>query len=223
MAKIQSAQLTLARETLKKKKVFTLPMLVAILNCSSRTGQTKLKMWKTYTSYNKNGRYYTFPEIPRFDENGIWRYKDIAFSKHGNLKKTIIQLVRISTSGLSGSELGDILGLAPQSFVHHFSDCPGICREKHGGVYIHFSDHPDKHKQQVQRRVAGALVQVVKKDTINEGDAIIILVAIIKHHGIGLEDIMMLPEIKTSRLSRSAIQNFMESHSLLKKIPDTRP
>ncbi len=222
MPKIEPAKLTLARETLKKKKVFTLPMLVAILKCSSRTGQTKLKIWETYTSYNKNGRYYTLPEIPRFDENGIWRYKDIAFSKHGNLKKTIIQLVSTSRTGFSGSELGNLLGLASQSFVHHFRDCPGICREKYGGVYIHFSDHPDKYKHQVQRRIA-ALVQVVKKDTITEGETIIILVAIIKHHGISLDDILALPEIKKSRLSRLAIQNFMESHGLLKKILDTRP
>ena len=222
MPKIEPTKLALARETLKKKKAFTLPMIVAILKCSSRTAQTKLKMWKTYTSYNKNGRYYTFPEIPRFDESGIWRYQDIAFSRHGNLKKTIIHLVNTSTSGLSGRELGNILGLAPQSFVHHFRDCPGICREKHGGVYIHFSDQPGKHKQQVQKRIT-ALVQVIKKDTITEGDAIIILVAIIKHHGIGLEDILALPEIKKSRLSRSAIHNFMESHGLLKKIPDTMP
>ncbi len=221
MPKIEPAKLTLARETLKKKKIFTLPMLVRILECSSRTAQTKLKMWKTYTSYNKNGRYYTLPEIPRFDKNEIWRYKDIAFSRHGNLKKTIIQLINTSTSGLSGSELGNILGLAPQSFVHHFRDCPGICREKHGGVYIHFSDQPGKHKQQVQRRIA-ALVQVIKKDIITEGDAIIILVAIIKRHEISLEDILVLPEIKKSRLSRSVIENFMESHGLLKKTPDTR-
>ncbi len=221
MPKIEPAKLGLAKEKIKKKKVFTLLMLVAILKCSSRTAQTKLKMWETYTSYNKNGRYYTLPEIPRFDENGIWRYKDIAFSKHGNLKKTIIQLVSSSTAGLSGSELGKILGLAPQSFVHHFRDCPGVCREKHGGVYIHFSDQPGKHKQQVQRRIA-ALFQVNKKDTITEGDAIVILVAIIKHHGIGLEDILALPEIRKSMLSRSAIQNFMETHGLLKKTPDTR-
>lgn len=222
MAKIEPTELTLARETLKKRKVFTLPMLETILKCSSRTCQTKLKMWKTYTSYNKNGRFYTLPEIPRFDKNGIWRYKDIAFSRHGNLKNTIIQLVSTSPAGLSGSELGNILGLAPQSFVHHFRCCPGICREKHGGVYIHFSDQPDKHKKQVKKRIAD-LVQVVEKDAVTEGDAIIILVAIIKHHGISLEDILILPEIKKSKLSRSAIQNFMESHGLLKKTPDPRP
>ena len=222
MTKIEPIKLTLARERLKKKKVFTLPMLETILKCSYRTCQTKLKMWKTYTSYNKNGRYYVLPEIPRFDKNGIWRYKDIAFSRHGNLKKTIIQLVNTSTAGLSGSELGNILGLSPQSFVHHFRGCSGICREKHGGVYIHFSDQPDKHKQQVQRRIAD-LVKVVKKDAVAESDAIIILVAIIKHHGIGLEDILMLPEIKKSKLSRLAIQNFMASHGLLKKTPVPKP
>ena len=174
------------------------------------------------SSYNQNSKFYTFPEIPKFDSHGLWWYKDIAFSKHGNLKKTIIHLVTSSESGLNGRELGELLGLSSKNFIHHFRDCPGICREKHGGVYIHFSDKPGKHKQQVQRRIVD-LVQVIKKDDITEGDAIIILAAIIKHHGIGLEDILELPEIKKNKLSRSAIQNFMESHGLLKKNPDSWP
>ena len=221
-AKIDSKTIDFAHLTLRKEKIFTLERLVTLLGCSRRTAQIWLSRWKTYTSYNQNSKFYTFPEIPKFDSHGLWWHKDIAFSKHGNLKKTIIHLVTSSESGLNGRELGELLGLSSKNFVHHVRNCPGICREKHGGVYIHFSDQPGKHKQQVQRRIAD-LVQVIKKDVITEGDAIIILVAIIKHHGIDLEDILELPEIKKNRLSRSAIQNFMESHDLLKKNPDTRP
>ncbi len=218
MPRIKSAALATARSTLKKAKIFTLPNLVGILQCSPRTGQTKLKMWNTYTSYNQNGKYYTLPEIPRFDEKGLWRYNNVAFSRHGNLKKTIIHLVTASISGLSGSELGKILGLAPQSFVHHFRDVTGLRREKHGGVYVYFADEFNVYNKQVRER-AGTLPALA----VSAGDAVMILVAIIKHQGISLEDILMLPEVKKSRLSKSAVQHFLYSHGLLKKNQATLP
>jgi len=172
MPRIEAANLVFARSTLKKEKIFTLPKLVEILQCSSRTAQTKLKMWKTYTSYNQNGKYYTLPEIPIFDEMGLWRFKNVAFSRHGNLKKTIIHLVCASTSGLSGSELGKILGLAPQSFVHHFRNVTGIRREKHVGVYVYFSDESDVYNKQIQEKTSGTFPALA----VSAGDAVMILV-----------------------------------------------
>ncbi len=219
MSIIEAADLAFARSTLKKEKIFTLPALVEILQCSSRTGQTKLKMWKTYTSYNQNGKYYTLPEIPIFDEMGLWRFKNVAFSRYGNLKKTIIHMVGASTSGLSGRELGKILGLAPQSFVHHFRDVPGLRREKHGGVFVYFSGESNVYNKQVRERTSGTLPALA----LSAGDAVMILVAVIKNHGISMEDILMLPEVKKSKLSKSVVQHFLYSHGLLKKNQATLP
>ncbi len=136
MPVIDTQKIDMARSTVKKQKIFTLKKLVLILDCSTRTAQAKLKLWKAYTSYNQNGKYYTLPEIPQFDVYGIWRFKNAAFSKHGNLKKTIVHLVNTSPEGLTGRQIGELLGLSPQSFLHHFRNCPGICREKHAGVYV---------------------------------------------------------------------------------------
>ncbi|VAW34783.1 hypothetical protein MNBD_DELTA03-1426 [hydrothermal vent metagenome] len=206
----------LAIVTVKRDKIFTLNKLATILGCSSRTAQTKLKSWKSHTSYNQNGRYYTLPTIPEFDPNGLWRYKDAAFSKHGNLKKTVIHLVNSAPAGLSGRQLGELLGLSPQSFLHHFRNCPGICREKHDGVYVYFADDTLVYESQVQQRCA--IVCLPPLVTIADPEAIMILVAIIKHQGISAEDILTLPEIKKSQLTKPAIHRFFESHGLEKKI-----
>lgn len=219
--KLDSATIDLARETLKKEKVFTLQRLISLLNCSRRTAQTKLFRWKTLTSYNHNSKYYAFPEIPKFNIHGQWCYKNIAFSKHGNLKKTIIHLVNSSEAGLTGKELGALLGILPRNFVHHFKDCPGIFREKHGGVYVHFSDQSGRHKQQVKRRLVA--YGPVANNKITEEDAIIILVAILNHHIVSPKEIIALPEVKKRGISELAIQNFLKSHGLVKKILDSMP
>ena len=152
MPRIDSDTIKLALKICKREKIFTLPKLVSILDCSTRTAQTKLKLWNAYTSYNQNGRYYTLPEIPQFNHHGLWWHKDVAFSKNGNLKKTIVHLVNVSPSGLIGKQLGDLLGLVPQSFLLNDRDCPGICREKHDGVYVYFANNASVYEKQVQQR-----------------------------------------------------------------------
>ena len=215
MPNIDTKKLNLVRATVKRKKIFMLNELVALLNCSSRTVQVKLKFWKTYTSYNQNGKYYTLPETPHFDINGLWRYKDVAFSKHGNLKQTIVHLVTVSPAGLSSKQLGELLGLAPQSFMHHFRKCPGLRREKHGGVFVYFADEPETYEIQRRQKQKSVFRSVIS--AISEHDAIMILVAIIRHHGISADDILALPKIKKSKLTLPIIQAFLEHHGLVKK------
>jgi hypothetical protein len=68
------------------RKVLSIKDLSGIIRKSNRTIYRYLEQWKTYTSYNFNGSYYTLQDTPVFDKNGLWIYNDIRFSKHGNLK-----------------------------------------------------------------------------------------------------------------------------------------
>lgn len=217
MPRIDPQRIKQAQIVLQKKKVFTFDELLAALTCSTRSARSLLKQWHSFTSYNQNGRYYTLPNIPHFDKNGLWRVGEIRFSKHGNLKKTVIRLVNGSRCGLSGQQLGDLLGLSPGSFLHHFRDTAGIRREKQGGVYVYFSADEPTYKNQRHRRVSSLETAV-----LTEADAIAILVALIKTHGITAEQIMALPQVKARRLSSATIENFLQHHGLLKKTLTTR-
>jgi hypothetical protein len=221
MARLDQDTIKAAWRHLEKVKVFTIGQLTSALKCSIPNARLKLKQWQTYTSYNQNGRFYALPQVPRFDHHGLWHHKNVDFSKHGNLKKTVVHLVTSSPTGLTGRQLGELLGLSPQSFLHHFRKCPGICREKHDGVYVYFSDDTSVYKQQVQQRRSFICQPAVVP--ISDPEAIMILVAIIKHHGISAEQILALPEIKKSKIKLQAIQGFLQYHGLGKKIPDSRP
>ena len=218
MPKISQETISNAQALLEKSKVFTIDQLVSSLSCSVPTARLKLKQWLAYTSYNQNGRYYSLYSVPRFDQNDIWCFKGICFSKHGNLKKTIVSLVKNSTEGLSGKQLGSILKLSPQSFLHHFKSTPGIRRKKFEGVYVYFSDKPEIYNKQVELRYQKKSTSTHSK--LSNQDALIILASIIKHHSIELKSIIELPEIKERKLSRNAIEDFMETHNLLKKTSD---
>ncbi len=221
MTRLDQNTINAALKHLERIKVFTIEELVALLKCSIPNVRLKLKKWQTYTSYNQNGRFYVLPQIPRFDPHGIWHYENVSFSRHGNLKKTVVHLVSTAPAGLTGKQLGAILGLAPQSFLHHFSNYPGIERTKYAGVYVYFSDDTSVYERQVKQRTK--LISQADIVTISAQEAVMILFAIIRNHGISAEEIFALPEIKKANIKLTAIKSFMEYHQVEKKTADSQP
>jgi hypothetical protein len=158
--------------------------------------------------------------VPRFDVNDLWFYENVFFCRYGNLRNTVVHLIDNSPSGLSANEIGDVVRLSSRSFLHHFRNVEGIYREKIEGVYVYFSDNPVRHKEQIQQRLN---VLASTQKSITEADAVVILGALIRHHGISEKDITSLPEIKTRKISALVIRAFLDRHGLLKKTPVTRP
>lgn len=221
MTRLDPNTVKAACRQLEKHKIFTIGELAALLKCSIPNARLKLRQWKTYTSYNQNGRFYTLPQVPQFNRHGLWRHENAAFSRNGNLKQTVVSLVAAAPAGLTGKQLGDILGLLPQSFLHHFRNCPGIRREKHDGVYVYFAEDCSVYEKQVRER--RVVVSRPSMMTLSDAEALMILAAIIKHHGISAEQILAMPEIKKSKIKLKDIQGFLEYHGLEKKIPDSSP
>ena len=83
-------------------------------------------------------------------------------------------------------------------------------------MYVYFSDDTTVYERQVQQRTA--LISRSDIITISDQEAVMILVAIIRNNGISAEEIFALPEIKKIKIKLTAIQCFMESHDLEKKL-----
>lgn len=201
----------------RQQKIITIDQLVKLLTCSVITARRRLKKWQTYTSINKNGRYYTLPQIPVFDENDLWWYQTVLFSKHGNLTKTIVELIRTSQKGLSAVEIADIVDLAPNSsFLSRIKNVPGVRREKHQGRFVYLSDHPEIYNRQKHRWTLSAA------DFPTDAQAIIILVLLIKQPGIGIEQLAGKVAKHDKQIDPGAVRRFLQFHGLLKKTSDTK-
>ena len=206
------------KKMFKKSKVLTLSQVSKTQDCSIRTVQRQFAELAVLRSYNKNSRYYTLPEIPKFNVHGIWCYRDILFSKFGDLRQTVKHMILASEDGLSGNEIGDIVNLLPRSFMHHFREMEGVFREKHGGVYIYFSNDPTIYARQVIKRVQADDVKRIS-DTI----AVKILVGYIKHPELSEEELSsILRREQSVDIFPSMITNLLSFHDLLKKTPDSR-
>ena len=204
----------------RRLKVLTIEQLVDLLKSSVITARRRLKKWEALTSFNHNGRYYTLPRIPQFDHHGIWKYQTILFSKYGNLKQTILELVRRSETGLSAREVAQIVKIpSNSSLFSQLQKVSGIKREKHQGHFIYFSDEPQTYQKQksvLYRPKAAAALP-------SDEEAVRILVQYIKHPHIGVEELSERVARQGKRMDPSVIQRFLEHHDLLKKIPDTEP
>lgn len=207
-------------KTFDQQKIMTIDTLTETMQCSTITARRRLKKWNSYTSINKNGRYYTLPHIPEFNEDGVWNYKTVLFSQNGNLKHTIIWLIHQSPMGLSAAEISEKVDLPPSSsFFSQLKTFEGITREKHERRYVYYyGSHEDVFRQK-QRR---AFNQPVVAGNLTDAEAVVLLVALIKNPGIEIEELAAVVQTKGRPIDTVMVHNFLGSHDLLKKIPFTR-
>ncbi len=198
------------------KKVVTLAELMSHLNCSRRTAQRRFADWQAINSYNRNGRYYTLPDIAQFDANGLWRYRDTFFSRFGSLPETFVQLVAHSSAGLTASEAGELLGLRPSSFLWSLREHQGLRREKYLGRYVYLSSASGRYREQrKQRRLMSA-----DSRQPTPAEAIAILVEKIKHPGLGNEQLSSRLGKQKVFVDSTTLHDFFVRHDLtVKKTP----
>jgi len=205
-------------ESFKWQKIVTIEQLVKLLKCSVITVRRRLKMWQTYTSINKNGRYYTLPQTPVFDKNGLWKYQSVLFSRHGNLKQTIVALIVDSPKGLSAVEIAELVDLVPNSsFISQFKNVADVKREKHQGRFIYLSDRPEVYTRQKRRRASGHKAVAFPTDA----QAVAILLQLIKHPGIDIEQLADDISEQGQPIDPVTIGEFLMYHDLLKNNSDT--
>ena len=129
---------TTANKLFNKEKCLTIKDISRVLEYSDRSVQRLLKKLGYYSSFTHNGKWYTLEYIPEFDENGLWFYQGIGFSKWRNLTATILYLVENSVKGLTANELSSILSSSCPPILNKIHNASKINRVKtsRGFVYI---------------------------------------------------------------------------------------
>ena len=138
------------------------------------------------------------------------------FSRYGNLKQTVVELIRRSSAGLDAGEMSSLLGLDPRSFLSSFAEHLQIKREKTQGRFVYYCADRSVYSGQQQRR--SVLSAEGRQPTAFE--AIAILVEKIKHPALSNE--ALSHRLKKQKLSvePETIKNLFARHGLaVKKTP----
>ena len=198
------------------KKVVTLAELALHFAASRRTVQRRLCDWQAISSYNRNGSYYTLPDIPQFDANGLWQYQGVFFSKFGCLPETFVQLVTHASAGLTAAQAGDLLGVRPSSFLWSLREHPALRREKHLGRYVYLCSDPVRYQDQIQQRIL--IRGAVRLPT--DSEAVVILTEKIKHPALSDDELSRRIKKQKVFVETEITHDFFVHHNLaVKKTP----
>jgi hypothetical protein len=149
---------------LRRERIATMDQLKATLGTSvDMTVFRKLRTIPYRTSYSHRGRYYTLDEVARFDERGLWTYRDIHFSRFGSLVETSGRFVIDAEQGLFASELAQALQVDVEDPLLQLVRDKRLARQKLGGAYLYCSKDSARRRTQILAREAGPPSQLQQR------------------------------------------------------------
>jgi hypothetical protein len=165
-----------------RKQVLTKAELLQACGCSAMTAWRILHQQGYLTSYNRNAKYYTLTRIAQFDEQGLWAYRDIRFSKWGTLRDTILGQVELSPAGMTARELQELLDISNvKPTLTHLIRQGRLQRARIAGALVYFVGEPSRRQQQLQRRETEAATQRLAQPLPDPQHVISLLVEMIRY------------------------------------------
>lgn len=147
------------RQHLRRHKIADLPELKRALGTD--TGLTvfrKLKELGYLASYTHRGRFYTLPNVARFDDHGLWSHEAVWFSRYGTLLSTVEAFVLASPNGYYADELADVLHAAVHEPLRHLFQRERLSRTEVDGRFLYTAiEAPQRRDQIMARRSAQAV------------------------------------------------------------------
>jgi len=161
--------------------------------------------------------WYTLHGIPLFNKRGLWFYQEIGFSKHGNLKQTILNFVNQSPQGLTAKEIFDILLVPCHPVLNVMYKSKQIDRfsTQRGFVYLSIDD---KKRQRQFNRLQFKLIPAKRIQPLTPQAAVYVLAEFIKRPGASFVELSEAVEKREVKASPEAIAILFKEHEL-KKTP----
>lgn len=145
-------------QALRRSQIATMPELKRALGTEvDVTVFRKLRQLAYRTSYSHRGSYYTLDETARFDQNGLWCFQSVWFSRWGTLLDTAEASVENSQAGRFVEELDNFLHVGTKEPLLRLVEHERMAREPVGGLYLYCSVDPVvRERQLLARRVLEA-------------------------------------------------------------------
>lgn len=139
----------------QKVKVATLPQLKAALGTSvDQTVFRKLATLPARSSYSHRGAYYTLDPLAHYDEQGLWSYHEIRFSRHGTLLDTAAALVTQAPAGYCTDELEAVVQVPVKDALRQLVQQGRLARREWAGRYLYCAKTRERQQQQWAARQA---------------------------------------------------------------------
>jgi hypothetical protein len=143
-------------------KIATIEQIKAIVgSTSTMTIYRALSRLNYLSSYSHRGKFYTLPEIPIFNQYGIWSYRSVMFSQRGNLLETAAYLVQESDEGFTASELESLLDVEVKHALLNLLKKNRILRAKVNGIFVYVSTDSGECRRQTLLRQERSAIAII--------------------------------------------------------------
>jgi hypothetical protein len=150
------------RHFLMRNRIADLPQLKQALGTTvDLTVFRKLRQLGHLTSYSHRGRYYTLPEIARFEADGLWSCQSVWFSQYGTLLCTAESFVNQSLAGYFAEELAEAVHVEVHDALLQLVRQGRIARQQVSNLYLYTSISSDVRRLQLLTRHTSEAVPVV--------------------------------------------------------------
>jgi len=205
-----------------QRQCWTIDELVRRLDYSTISVRRFLKDLGYFSSFTHNSKWYTLSTIPLFDKYGLWFFDNIGFSKHGNLKKTILQFITRSPQGLSAKQLAERLKVPCHAVLNHMHKSGVLDRFKSQTAFVYLAIDATTKNRQLTRlqssRHVGIEIHRSEVAELSAPAAVYVLVEFIKHPHASLVELSQAVAKKQVLAAPEAIARFFAEHDL-KKTP----
>ena len=180
-------------------KVLNKQEMLRLSSCSNMTAWRILSKHGYITSYNFNAAFYTLVDIPQFDNDGLWSYRSVRFSRYGSLTDTVTALVCDSPTGLNAYELQQTLAVDVTPTLTKLHRKGKFKREKIGGVFVYVHTDQRKGHTQLTERLAKRERELERRALPEPQRIIAVLVELIR-------SVELKPRQIARRLSRKGVK-----------------
>lgn len=153
MTKSLEMQEDVLRKLFASKKIAPLAELKAALGTpATMTVFRRLTEMEYLTSYSHRGAFYTLRPIAQFDDQGLWRWRSVCFSRDGTLVDTARRFVDEARAGWTAAELEPVLHVEVKHALVNLHRRRLVHREDISGVYVYVSIDADVRRAQILMR-----------------------------------------------------------------------
>ena len=193
------------RTFFRKNQLAQLSDIYTLLDTKSRMSAfRRLRELDYLSSYSHAGRYYTLSSVARFDSQGLWFCAKVGFSRFGNLKQTLIQLIEQSIAGKTHKELENQLQVRVHNTLLGLVRSGEIIREAFEGAFLYLSSRADRAKVQHRCRLEGTLDHT--EDILPDGVVIEILAEIIRSNQVQINQHTIVSQLAARGIRITASQ-----------------
>ena len=128
------------RQLLLNNTIMSLKQLQAELQRPRSSLFRDLKKLDLISSYTHTGQYHALTQSAKFDEDGLWFFQDVGFSRYGTLKRSLVHVITHSQAGMTHREARTLFRVDVQKPLTELVSSNAVARQLlPSRIYVYLS------------------------------------------------------------------------------------